>query len=61
MPRRPDALGQQVEAPVRTTADLDGTRARREPDPVEERARLLGELLRLALQTRLLGVAVAEY
>ena len=46
---------------MRPTPDLDHPRARRYANLIEEPARLLGELLRLALESLLLRAAIPEH
>ena len=58
--RRADAIGEEPEASLRTTTDLDDTRAHRDADLLEEAPGLVRELARLLLETLLLGHAVAE-
>jgi hypothetical protein len=58
--RRPNELGENVEAPLRAATNLDHTLTRGDPDAVEEPARFMRKLLRLALQALLLSLSVTK-
>jgi hypothetical protein len=55
-----DPTGQQFEATLRTTADLDYPGPRSQSDLIEESGRFLGKSLGLLLQASLLSWAVAQ-
>ena len=59
--RWPNPFREQLETSVRAAADLDDPRTGRHVDLIEQPARLVGELLRLLLQSRLFRLSVAQH
>jgi len=59
--RGADALGAKIEDAEWPAADIDGPPTRRDPDPIEEPARLRLVVPALREQSLSLGLAAAEY